>query len=71
MKNIFALLIIISGVASLHAQSLQQGNQYLYYERYQSAENSFHQALKQNPQDASAWHGLTKAYISQEEWSEA
>lgn len=71
MKNIFALLIITFGAASLHAQSLEQANQYLYHERYQSAEKAFHQILKQNPEDASAWYGLTKAYISQDKLNEA
>lgn len=71
MKHIFTLFLFISGAASLHAQSLDQGNQYLYHERYQSAEDAFHQVLKQSPEDASAWYGLTKALILQDKWNEA
>src|SRR5687767_10646247 len=65
MKKIIITTLFLSATALLHAQG--DGNQQLYYERYSSAENTFYQALQQQPNDAAAWLGLTKAYIGQAE----
>ena len=67
MRQIFFLLVLNLGYVVLHAQSLEQGNQHLYYERYESAENSFHQVLNSDPNNAEAWVGLTQAYVLQNE----
>lgn len=45
------------------AQSVQEGNSHLYYERYQSAEKTFSQLTKADPSNAEAWFGLTKTYM--------
>jgi tetratricopeptide (TPR) repeat protein len=71
MKKFILFLTFLTGVVGLKAQSVEQGKQQLYYERYQSAENTFQQVLKQNPSDAEAWYGLTKAYIQQEKAHQA
>ena len=65
MKQIIFLFILNLGYSVLQAQSLEQGNQHLYYERYESAENSFHQVLKNDPENEEAWVGLTQAYMLQ------
>ncbi|HEY0354906.1 MAG TPA: tetratricopeptide repeat protein, partial [Flavisolibacter sp.] len=65
MKKLFigsGLLLMFSFAGS---QSTEQANQYLYYERYQSAENNFHTLLKTQPENAEAWYGLTRTYVLQ------
>ncbi len=71
MKTILFFTTLITGVSVLQAQSLEQGNQQLYYHRYQTAENTFHQFLKQDPNNASAWYDLTKAYLLQDQLDKA
>jgi tetratricopeptide (TPR) repeat protein len=63
MKKIFISVKLIFAAALVHAQSTDQGFQQVYYERYQSAEHSFQQALQQNANDATAWYGLVRTYI--------
>lgn len=63
MKKITLLFISITGVYVLKAQSLEQGTQQMYYERYGSAENTLHQALQQDPNNASTWYYLTEDYF--------
>jgi tetratricopeptide (TPR) repeat protein len=63
MKRITILFSFISSAVVLNAQSVEQGVQQMYYERYQSAENTFHQALQQDPNNASAWYYLTEDYL--------
>lgn len=67
MKRIFFLLALNLGYIMLPAQSLEQATQHLYYERYESAENSFHQVLSNDPENAQAWAGLAQAYVLQSE----
>jgi tetratricopeptide (TPR) repeat protein len=67
MKQIIFLLVLNFGYGVLQAQSLEQGNQYLYYERYESAENSFHQILNNDRDNDEAWLGLAQAYLLQDE----
>jgi len=63
MKKLFILSGFITAGFALQAQSVQQGTDDLYYERYQSAINDFSQVTKADPQNAEAWFGLTKAYM--------
>ena len=53
------------------AQSVDQGNRHLYYKRYISAENTFHQVLQKNPGIAEAWYCLTKTYLLQNKTNKA
>jgi tetratricopeptide (TPR) repeat protein len=71
MKKAIISLNFIFGAVALYAQSPEQGFQQLYYERYQSAENTFQQVLKQNPNNAEAWLGLTRAYVLQDQPAKA
>lgn len=63
MKKIVLSITFIIAAVVLHAQSLEQGFQQLYYKRYQSAENTFQQLLKQDPLNAQAWYGLSKTLL--------
>jgi tetratricopeptide (TPR) repeat protein len=67
MKKLIFSNVLILAVTVVGAQSLEQANQHLYYERYASAENAFHQVLNSNPNNAEAWVGLTEAYLLQNE----
>jgi tetratricopeptide (TPR) repeat protein len=63
MKNILISLSLALTAGTLCAQPADPGFKQLYYERYQSAEATFHNALQQNPNDAAAWYGLARTYI--------
>ena len=71
MKRIIISLTPVLAAAVLHAQSADQGFHQLYYERYQSAEQSFQQAVHQNANDAPAWYGLTRTYLLENETANA
>ena len=71
MKKILLSISLMTGAAALHAQSVETANQFYYYERYQSSENGFHTLLKQEPGNAEAWYGLTRAYLAQDEGARA
>lgn len=62
MKKLFIIaLFLITGNA--FSQSVQDGNNQLYYERYTSAENTFSQIIKADALNAEAWFGLVKTYM--------
>jgi tetratricopeptide (TPR) repeat protein len=71
MKKITISFGFLMAASMLHAQSLQTAGQQLYYERYQSAETSFHTLLHQQPDNAEAWYGLTRSYLLQNESAKA
>ena len=71
MKKILLSVSLMTGAVALHAQSVETANQLYYYERYQSSENNFHTILKQQPANAEAWYGLTRAYLLQKETDKA
>ncbi len=65
------LLFLGLGAVVLNAQSIQQGDQHFYYERFNNAEHAFHQALKVEPDNGEAWFNLTKAYALQNKLNKA
>lgn len=67
MKKLVLSNVLIFAIAVAGAQSLEQANQHLYYERYASAEDAFHKVLSSDPNNAEAWNGLTEAYLLQNE----
>ena len=68
MKKIAILsLLLLPGVLVLQAQSLEQGVQQMNYERYESAENTFHQVLQQDPGNGNAWYYLVKDYLAEDD----
>src|SRR5687768_12965990 len=71
MKNFILSVALLFFITSLQAQSPAGGKQYLYYERYQSAEDAFRQELQQNPGNAAAVYGVVQAHLMQDELQEA
>ena len=71
MKKIIFLIILSAGTAVVKAQSIEQGKQQLYYERYESAKNTFHNILMQDPGNPGAWFELTRTYLLQNDISRA
>ena len=71
MKKLLLSIPFVAGAVALHAQSLETANQLLYYERYQSSVTNFHTLLNQQPANAEAWYGLTKAYLLQKKGAKA
>lgn len=71
MKKITVLFSLLPGVIALQAQSLEQGVQQMNYERYQSAENTFHKVLQQDPNNSNAWYYLVKDYLAKDELNKA
>lgn len=67
MKRILLSTSFILSAFALYAQSVEQGFQQIYYERYGSAENTFHQLLQQDATNPEAWYGLTRTYILEDQ----
>lgn len=65
MKPLLFITILSAAWMVTQAQSVEEANRYLYYNRYQTAEKIFHQVLDQHPDNAEAWYGLTKLYLLQ------
>src|ERR1700730_18799939 len=65
MKNKFRLLLSVAGGAglcsSVHAQTVDQGKKFYYYQRYKSAKDVLDKVLASNPNniDAIYWQGQT------------
>jgi tetratricopeptide (TPR) repeat protein len=71
MKKISILFNLSLAAFALHAQSLEQGVQQIYYQRYHSAENTFTQLVKQDPNNSTAWYYLEKDYLLQDKLDKA
>src|SRR5688500_14624764 len=71
MKKILFLSALAASFGTLSAQSVEDGSRYLYYERYQAAEEAFHNVLRQDVNNGGAWYGLITAYLSQNEADKA
>lgn len=63
MKRLIIAASLFIGSDTAFSQSVQDGNNHLYYERYQSAEKIFSRLTKADPSNAEAWFGLTKTYM--------
>ena len=63
MKKISLFISFLSGAFALHAQTLDQGVQQIYYQRYHSAEKTLNQLVKQDPNNSTAWYYLEKNYL--------
>ena len=71
MKKISILTIFISGGFALQAQTVEQGAQQIYYQRYHSAENTFDQLVKRDPNNTMAWYYLEKTYLLENKLNKA
>ncbi len=71
MKKFILSVALIFFITCLQAQSPAAGKQYLYYERYQSAEDAFNKALQQNPANSENVYGVVRANLMQDEPDQA
>jgi tetratricopeptide (TPR) repeat protein len=71
MKQIVIFFSFISGAFALQAQTVEQGARQIYYQRYVSAENTFSQLVKQDPNNSTAWYYLEKDYLLENKLDEA
>ena len=71
MKRIVFLAGLLPICAGLFAQSLKQGQDHYFYERYNSSETFFHEELKKDPSNAEAWYWLVQSYVVQNELKKA
>ena len=71
MKKIFVSTLLISAAVALQAQTGDLGNQQLYYKRFQTAENTFHKVLQQDPNNAGNWYSLIKTYLLEDKLAKA
>lgn len=61
-KSLFSLVaLVVMGSKFLFAQNVDDGRKYFYYQRYQSAKETFEQILEKNPNniEAAYWLGQT------------
>jgi len=65
MKKLLIFTLFMISLFQINAQSSEMGKKYFYYQKYSSAENLFHQYLKDNPDDDEAWLWLIKSYLRQ------
>ena len=63
MKKIWFFSAGILLLQVLNAQSVQDIERSMYYERYATAINTAQQLIKNSPDNATAWYWLTEAYI--------
>jgi tetratricopeptide (TPR) repeat protein len=71
MKKLFFIVGLVTVAASMSAQSVEKANEYLYYERFNSAEKDFQSVLANDPNNDEAWYGLTRAYVLQNQTKSA
>lgn len=61
-KGSLLLLCVMSSLLAV-TQTLQDAKNFIYYERYKSAEDLLQQIVKADPANAEGWYLLTKAYL--------
>jgi tetratricopeptide (TPR) repeat protein len=71
MKQLILLVLIAMTGFAAKSQSINEGKDFLYYERYTSAENVFKKILATNPNDEAATYHLGQALIGLERVPEA
>lgn len=71
MKQVILLAMIAMTSFAAKSQTTNEGKDFLYYERYTSAENTFKKLLATNPSDEAAAYYLGQALIGQEKLKEA
>lgn len=66
MRLSATIILLLSGAMAARAQQSPDPQQLLYYQRYQSARNALHTALKAEPENARNWYWLSQAYLQEE-----
>ncbi len=68
MKTSITVLIAgLMSVASIHAQSVQEGINHMYAERYKSAKETFDKLIATNPNNLEAIYWLGQSYIAMDD----
>ena len=70
LKSILSISIFTMLAHVVPAQSVDEAEKLMYYERYNSAENALHTVLQKNAEDAKAWYWLGQAYLQQNKVAE-
>src|SRR5688572_8945503 len=66
---ILVVLILFTGLA--FSQSIDEGKRMLYYQRYDSAEETLRKVIAEDPENSEAYYWLTKALIQNGQLDEA
>ncbi len=70
-KTVLTFLTILMVATSLLAQSIEEGKNFLYYERSARAKETLQQLVKKNPKDAQAIYWLGQALLAEKEIGQA
>lgn len=65
MKLLFTILFLLFSL-SIFSQETKTAKQFLYHERYASAESLLHEILSKDAGNAEAWYLLSEAYLQQD-----
>jgi tetratricopeptide (TPR) repeat protein len=65
MKTFFLFLFLACSLLG-YSQDTKQAKEFLYYERYASAESVLHKLLNSDPANAEAWYLLSEACLQQD-----
>ncbi|MBC7889602.1 MAG: tetratricopeptide repeat protein [Ferruginibacter sp.] len=71
MKKINSVLLILTALllsTSMKAQTIEEGKKFMYYERYQSAKNSFQKLIAANPANIEAVYRLGLATMAENDY---
>src|SRR5678810_1449988 len=67
MKKTFFTLCTVFALSNLGAQSLQEGINHLYADRFKNAEQTFQKLLAANPNNADATYWLGQTYLDKDD----
>jgi tetratricopeptide (TPR) repeat protein len=71
MKKYLILIITFFSATLAFTQNAGEGKKYMYYERWQSAENTLREVIKREPQNAEAYYWLAQSLLEQQKSAEA
>ncbi|HEY0677400.1 MAG TPA: tetratricopeptide repeat protein [Chitinophagaceae bacterium] len=71
MKKGFILMIALCSAFISHSQTMEDGKKSLYYQKWLSAEKTFRELIRQQPQNIDAHYWLMQALIEQNKLAEA
>jgi cytochrome c-type biogenesis protein CcmH/NrfG len=70
-KYLLILLIVCLGAGMAFSQDIDQGQKLMYYQKWESAENTFEKVLDTDPSNVEAYYWLTKVLTEQGDLEEA
>ena len=71
MKKQIILVVLILFTGAAFSQSIDEGKRMLYYQRYDSAEETLRKVIEKDPDNSEAYYWLTKTLIQANELEEA